>query len=73
MCRDSETSIKCNDERKQRGGSNGRLAGLQTWERMLSLDSDGVRAQLVSIMSDGETGDLETEVMVWRCGRVATK
>ena len=49
------------------------MAGLQTWERMLSLDSDGVRAQLVSIMSDGETGDLETEVMVWRCGRVATK
>ena len=67
-----------------RGGSNGRLVGLLgllTWERMLSLDSDGVRGELVRVMSDGqtgdwrlETGDLQTEVMLvsW-CGPVATK
>ena len=44
---------------------------------MLSLDSDGVRAQLVSIMSDGQTGDWRPPersngVAVWSCG-VASK
>ena len=50
-----------------RGGSNGRE------ERMLSLDTEGVRGEAVRIMSDGQTGDLETEES-W-CGPVpvATK
>ena len=42
------------------------MVGLQTWERMLSLDSDGVRGELVRVMSDGQTGDRSTAgVALW--------